>query len=107
VPVVRYEELLTDCHASLAQAVTTLLGEPADSDRVRNTVQRFTFARQSGRKPGSEDAASVVRKGVAGDWKNHFTRDAARVFDRYCGDALIELGYEQDRSWIDRIDDAR
>ena len=26
---------------------------------------------------------------------------AAEIVDRYCGDALIEAGYEKDRSWIE------
>ena len=107
VPLLRYEQMKSDCVAALAEAMSTLLDKPADMDRVRESVDRFSFARQSGRKPGEEDSTAIVRKGATGDWVNHFTREAAEVFDRYCGETLIALGYESDRSWIDQIDQRR
>jgi hypothetical protein len=103
VPVLRYEAMKEDCVAALTQAMTQFLGKPADAERVRQTVDRFSFARQSGRKPGQEDAAAFVRKGEVGDWVNHFNRDAARAFDRWCGPALWELGYENDPNWTERL----
>ncbi|MDC0936289.1 sulfotransferase domain-containing protein [Pirellulales bacterium] len=103
LPILRYEQMKSDCEASLAEAMSVFLEKPANMQRVRESVDRFSFARQSGRQPGQEDSAAIVRKGATGDWVNHFTREAAEVFDHYCGDALIEFGYETDRSWIDRI----
>lgn len=104
VPVLRYEDLRRDCAAALAEALSVLQETPADLDRVRESVDRFSFARQSGRQPGKADAGAFVRKGATGEWAEHFTRAAAETFDRYCGDALIEMGYEEDRSWIDRAE---
>ena len=66
-------------------------------------VERFSFANQAQRQPGDEDVESFVRKGIVGDWKNAFTREAAERFDHYAGRELIALGYEQDRSWIDSV----
>ena len=40
-----------------------------------------------------------VRKGIVGDWKNYFSREAGEVFDRHCGDVMVRLGYEADRDW--------
>ena len=37
----------------------------------------------------------------AGDWRNHLTREAAEIFDHYCGDMLVAAGYEPDRSWVE------
>jgi hypothetical protein len=54
----------------------------------------------AGRKRGEEDQFSFLRKGIVGDWRNHFSAEAAVVFDAHAGSALIELGYEPDRSWI-------
>ncbi len=45
----------------------------------------------------------MLRKGQAGDWRNHFTREAAEIFDRYCGDMLISTGYEPDHEWVRRL----
>lgn len=40
-----------------------------------------------------------LRKGVVGDWKNHFTPKVKERAKMLIGEALIELGYEKDMSW--------
>ena len=62
------------------------------------------MVRQSGRRPGEEDVTQHIRKGVAGDWLNHFTRASAELFNDLAGDVLVTLGYEQDRNWVDRYE---
>lgn len=47
-----------------------------------------------GRKRGAEDAKSHYRKGVAGDWRNHFTADHKRHFKQLYGDIVEQLGYD-------------
>ena len=100
VPFVKYEDLLADGPGSLASAIQTLTGEPADMDRCVRAIEKYTFKRQAGRNAGQENGKDFLRKGQAGDWKNHFSREAAEVFDRYAGDMLFELGYEQDNTWV-------
>ncbi len=58
------------------------------------------FAKKArGRKPGEEDVTSHYRKGVSGDWINHFTEEHKQHFkDRY-GDLLIKLKYEKTKDW--------
>lgn len=97
---VKYEELLEDCAAHLSRIVETLSGREPEPWRVEMAVEKYSIARQTGRKAGQEDRSHFIRKGVAGDWRNHFTPEAAEVFDRLAGDELIMLGYEPDRSWI-------
>ena len=41
----------------------------------------------------------TYRKGIVGDWRNHFTEDHRRVFKQVAGDLLIRLGYEKDTDW--------
>lgn len=64
------------------------------------TLERFSFKRLAGgRSKGSEDRTSHYRKGVPGDWANHFKPEHKTYFkDRY-GDLLIKLGYEDDFEW--------
>jgi hypothetical protein len=67
---------------------------------VRDIVRRNAFARKAhGRRPGVEAVGSHYRKGVPGDWANHFGAGHRAYFkDRY-GDLLIRLGYEAGLDW--------
>jgi hypothetical protein len=100
---VTYERLLQDPATELAQALTIASGHPPDSDALSLAVTRHSFARESGRKPGHEDRAEFLRKGVAGDWREHFTREAGEVFDAYAGADLVDFGYESDRDWFSKL----
>jgi hypothetical protein len=63
-------------------------------------LDRYDFAKQSGgRKPGQEDPKSHYRKGVPGDWKNHFTEEHKTSFKQNFNDLLVKLGYEQSDNW--------
>ena len=53
----------------------------------------------AGRKEGEEDVTSHYRKGVAGDWRNHFTQAHVDEFKTRYGDLLVRLGYEQSADW--------
>ncbi|MHC4218062.1 MAG: sulfotransferase domain-containing protein [Planctomycetota bacterium] len=100
VVLLRYEDLLRDGQTALAEMLRELTGEEPDLERVRNAIEKFSFARQAGRPAGEEVRSAWLRKGVSGDWANHFTPEAAEIFDHHCGDTLIEVGYEQDHSWV-------
>lgn len=100
----RFEDLLADGPGALQTAMDELCGEPVDPDRVSMALDKFSFARQSkGREAGAEDRSSFLRKGQAGDWKNYFTTEAARIFAEKAGDALILAGYESDLGWVDTL----
>ena len=71
-----------------------------DGDRLKRICQKYLFKYQSRRNPGQEDRTSFLRKGIAGDWKNYFGREAREVFHHYAGNQLIRLGYERDDSWV-------
>jgi len=103
--VILYEDLLKDAVGTMANAIRTLTNEEPHLERIREVCDTFSFNRQANRKPGEEDTTSFLRKGIAGDWKNKFTREACEVFDHYGGDALIKAGYEADRGWIEEIRD--
>ena len=99
---IRYEDLLDDGGRALGEAMGVMTGEEPDIERARASVERFGFAKQAGRMTGEENRGSFLRKGTAGDWVNHFSREAGELFDRHCGEALIDSEYEQDHSWIER-----
>ncbi len=101
--LLKYEELLTDGAEALAREMSKLSGEPPDVERAEFFIRDFSFAKSKKQEPDKQGKEGFLRKGVAGDWQNHFTRESAQIFDEYCGEALIAAGYESDRSWIDSL----
>jgi Sulfotransferase domain len=70
------------------------------AERVLGIVWEHAFAKKSGgRKPGQEDARNHYRKGLAGDWRNHFTPRHVKFFKEHYGDLLLKLGYETHPDW--------
>ena len=101
---IRYEQMLQDGPAALGEAIAAHTGRSVDAERLREVVEHYSFRRMTGREPGVEDRTRFERKGITGDWRNSFTRDAAQVFAHYAGKMLIELGYEPDEAWVSRLD---
>ena len=106
VAYVSYEQLRSDPCAHLKRVVEHLSGEPIEDWRIKMTVEKFSIKRQTGRAAGQEDRSHFIRKGIAGDWVNHFTPEAARVFNGVAGETLIQLGYEPDDCWVERVGQA-
>jgi hypothetical protein len=98
---VRYENMREDTPGELRRIVLGLTGERLSLEEATAIAEEFAFERQAGRRAGEENKRSFLRKGVVGDWRNHFSREARVTFDRYAGDELILLGYERDRAWIE------
>ena len=101
VNLVRYEELLEYAAATLGRSVRAMTGRELRAERLADIAAAYKFENLSRRAPGDENIRSFLRKGVAGDWVNHFSADARSRFCLHAGDALIAAGYEADRSWAD------
>jgi hypothetical protein len=104
---VRYEDFLGDPEQQLARVVGHL-GLGLDPARIRQAVDANRFenaTRERGqtRRPGEADPGEFERKGVAGDWRNHFDRRACELIEKFEGWTLRELGYENDSGWIERF----
>lgn len=104
VAYLSYEQLREDCAATLGRVVREVTGEPVDEWQLETTIEKMSMKRQTGRDPGQTDLKQHIRKGVVGDWKNHFSREAAELFDELAGDTLVRLGYEADRRWVERYE---
>lgn len=96
---VSYEALREDCFGTMKQILERRLSAPVDEERLALTIEKFSFENQTGRRPGEEDPAAFIRKGIVGDWRNHFTREAGEIFQSYGGETLRLLGYESDAHW--------
>ena len=92
--MVRYEDMLKDPHQVLRK-ILDVYELPATEDRINDMVEKNTFARLSGgRQRGQEQKKSFFRKGKAGDWKNHFSKEQADKYLDMAGDWFVRHGYE-------------
>lgn len=108
VCVVRYEDCLAEPHTQLIRMLR-FLGEDIDLERVERTLQQTSFSAITqirygqSRAPGEEDKGKFHRKGIAGDWKNHFNAAACHLLEQLEGTSLRRLGYEVDAGWVEEF----
>ncbi len=65
-----------------------------DRDVLAEVLEANCFARMSGgREPGREQAEAHYRKGVPGDWRNHFTPRIEQYLEQRFAGLVQQLGY--------------
>jgi hypothetical protein len=90
---VRYEDLTSDTERVLA-GLFEFLGVARDESVIAHCRSEASFTKLSGgRHPGQENRRSFFRKGVAGDWRNHFSSELDAEFRKHSGGWLDRLGY--------------
>lgn len=96
-----YEELLRATSAWLPRILDYLGELPAHWDRIENAVHRQSFAERKkwtlanlDKLPNGERHLKMLRKGIVGDWKNHFTPELEQMAKESFGEAMERLGYE-------------
>jgi hypothetical protein len=98
--LIRYEDLLEHDTEILERVLIDQCGLPASRERLREAVEGNRFQTLTrGRPPGQEDVTAHERKGIAGDWRNHFTPTLKKAFKARYGGLLVAVGYEKDLSW--------
>lgn len=96
----RYEDMVADVPGFFRRSAAFLGLTRLPPDEFDAIVERHGYARQTGgRPPGVEAADHKYRKGMAGDWRNHFTPRLTAAFKERHGDLLTKLGYETGHDW--------
>lgn len=91
---IRYESLLDDAEGEMSR-LFQWFGCDASEATVSKVVAQNAFSVASGgRRAGEADPRSFLRKGIAGDWKNHFDEESNKLYCEVAGEALIAAGYE-------------
>lgn len=69
-------------------------------------LSSFNYQTEGRRERGKEDTPMIkngitnaCRKGIIGDWRNHFSANVIQAVKEQIGNELIELGYENDLNW--------
>src|SRR5690606_20470679 len=90
----RYEDLHAD-GPDLTARMLAFLGVDASEENVEACCSAGSFNKLAGgRERGREDKGSFFRKGIVGDWREHFDAPALEVFTRLGEGMMNELGYE-------------
>jgi lipopolysaccharide transport system ATP-binding protein len=96
--IFRYEDLVADEQETFRQ-IFEFCQVPTPALRRRWIVFRHSFKVLTWSRLGRENAKSHLRKGVPGDWKNHFCDETKRLFKAQFGQTLALTGYEKDDTW--------
>lgn len=94
---VQYEDLKADAFATtqrVAQFINPALG--SDSSLIERVVAASSFESMREQAAGSDSGAAAghLRKGVAGDWRNHFSEQlkdefAGRYREKLAGTGIV------------------
>jgi len=82
-----FKDLMEHCRINMSE------------DILSSLLKKHSFKKITGRDQGDESQNNHYRKGVPGDWKNHFTAEHKNAFKDRFGSILINLGYETDSDW--------
>jgi hypothetical protein len=98
---VRFEDLILDDQARFQTifGFLDLVPRLVSLERLRGIVEAHSFRALTGRKAGVEDPSSHYRKGVVGDWRNHFAPAHVEYFKKLYNPLLLKLGYESQEDW--------
>ena len=97
--LIKYEDLLADDIGILEPLLIDHCGLPVSRERLRDAVINSRFEQVTGRRRGEEDVRVHERKGIAGDWRNHFTPRLKGAFKARYGGLLAATGYERGLDW--------
>lgn len=97
--ITRYERLHSQPYTELKGIVNHLfdksLATPSDK-RIQEAVERQSFENM---RKTYNDGGHFMRKGIVGDWKNHFNREQAKRFNVHFGQFMLEQGYVDNLEW--------
>jgi hypothetical protein len=93
VLIVTYEALLSEPEATIG-ALYRFLGADDSPGIVTDSIAATSFAAMAGRPAGIENNGAFLRKGVAGDWRTHLTREMNQEIVQQLGALFPQFGWE-------------
>jgi lipopolysaccharide transport system ATP-binding protein len=104
--IVRYENLIAEENQWFLR-ISRWLGWDVPEHLIVGLVERNSFERRSGRPRGETDVLSHYRRGVAGDWKIHFSRAIGELWETLYPGFLMSIGYETSQDWWSDLPDSQ
>jgi adenylylsulfate kinase len=93
---VRYEDLHADVSGTMKKVLSfyEIPYQEALLEKMAETQLRKPVALKESLAKGE-----TKRRGIIGEWREHFTQEHKDYFKDFAGPLLIQLGYEQDNEW--------
>lgn len=91
-----YEHLHFKPVKQLRYIIFEITGETLPDERINEAVERQSFKNMSKQY---DDGGHFMRKGVVGDWRNHFNREQAKRFNDHFGNFMMRQGYVDNLDW--------
>jgi hypothetical protein len=104
---IRFRDLIEGPHTTL-QSLLEWLDEQRDTTAINNalsaqsmTHKREQITRDGDSRPyGKSIQLHHLRKGIIGDWRNHFNAECIDLAHSYWQTHLIHYGFEKDDTWF-------
>ncbi len=94
VMLLRYEEMTGDDQPSVMGRIFRHCLISMNETELAELLDDHSFRKKTGgRGQGTEDEQAHYRKGISGDWPNHFTARVQDAFNEATGDLIEALGY--------------
>jgi hypothetical protein len=90
---VRYEDFLAEPEAALGSVLKRILGVNFPQSLLQVAVAAYTKEKFAKSFSKTFKYNTFVRRGVAGDWNNHFSKRNIDCFASIAGEAMSSLGY--------------
>jgi len=98
--VFQFENFMRQPAAALHDVLTLGWRLEVSRGAAEQLAARHRFAHYAGgRAPGQEDTNSHYRKGLPGDWRQHFTPRVKEQFKALYNDIILASGYEAGADW--------
>lgn len=91
--IVRFEDLKKDTF-NVVKNLLEYLEVDFNEEALNPTIDLFSFGNIAQGRVEGEEAAHHYRKGITGDFKNHYSKRQAQIVKEQFGDDLKMLGYE-------------
>jgi hypothetical protein len=100
--VAMYHALIEDPNKEFS-SICRFLNWDVAPPLLHRIIDRHSFERRTGRRPGEVNPYSHRRKGIAGDWRNYFDRELGAEFEASFPGLLVDLRFETTKCWYEML----
>ncbi len=93
-----FEDMTRD-KPRVAASLARYLDVPFDEACCQKVLKETDFNAKSASLAIEQVSETFKRKGVAGDWKHHFTPELVEIMKNRVGRLMVAFGFEEDLNW--------